>query len=151
MTIIVPLGGLLADHLRKQGIMSTTNVRKVFNCGGFGMEAIFFLVVASASTHKNGAAGTMALTVGVACSGFAISGFNVNHLDIAPKYASILMGMSNGIGTIAGLLVPFFVDNITKDKVVDANFKFFIQLIILTGDFDDDCCRILTAGETFSS
>ncbi|XP_034944012.1 vesicular glutamate transporter 1 [Chelonus insularis] len=116
MTIIVPCGGLLADHLRKREIMTTTNVRKVFNCGGFGMEALFFLVVAHATTHKNGTAATVALAIGVACSGFAISGFNVNHLDIAPRYASILMGMSNGIGTIAGLLVPFFVDNITTNK-----------------------------------
>ncbi|KAH0539349.1 vesicular glutamate transporter 1 [Cotesia glomerata] len=116
MTIIVPCGGLLADHLRKTGIMTTTNVRKLFNCGGFGMEALFFLVVANATTHNNGAGATIALAIGVACSGFAISGFNVNHLDIAPRYASILMGMSNGIGTIAGLLVPFFVDTITKNK-----------------------------------
>ncbi|KAH0948291.1 hypothetical protein HN011_011787 [Eciton burchellii] len=116
MTMIVPCGGLLADHLRKRGIMSTTNVRKVFNCGGFGMEALFFLVVASATTSKDGTAATIALAIGVACSGFAISGFNVNHLDIAPRYASILMGMSNGIGTIAGLLVPFFVDSITEKK-----------------------------------
>ncbi|RLU26949.1 hypothetical protein DMN91_000748 [Ooceraea biroi] len=108
--------GLLADYLRKRGIMSTTTVRKLFNCGGFGMEALFFLVVASATTSKNGAAATFALAIGVACSGFAISGFNVNHLDIAPRYASILMGMSNGIGTIAGLLVPFFVDTITEKK-----------------------------------
>ncbi|XP_029177031.1 vesicular glutamate transporter 1 [Nylanderia fulva] len=116
MTMIVPCGGLLADHLRKRGIMTTTNVRKLFNCGGFGMEALFFLVVAHATTSKNGTAATVALAIGVACSGFAISGFNVNHLDIAPRYASILMGMSNGIGTIAGLLVPFFVDNITEKK-----------------------------------
>ena len=34
MTIIVPLGGQLADFLRRKKIMSTTNVRKVFNCGG---------------------------------------------------------------------------------------------------------------------
>lgn len=44
--------------------------------------------------------------LGVAFSGFAISGFNVNHLDIAPRYASILMGLSNGIGTIAGAIIP---------------------------------------------
>lgn len=50
MTIIVPLGGMLADHLRKSGIMSTTNVRKVFNCGGFGLEGLFFLFVAHATT-----------------------------------------------------------------------------------------------------
>lgn len=88
------------------------------------MEAFFFLVVANATTHKNGTAATVALAIGVACSGFAISGFNVNHLDIAPRYASILMGMSNGIGTIAGLLVPFFVDNITEKKVLSEEYFF---------------------------
>lgn len=60
---------------------------------------------------------TIELTLGVACSGFAISGYNVNHLDIAPRYASILMGLSNGIGTIAGFIVPIAVDFITEDKV----------------------------------
>jgi MFS transporter, ACS family, solute carrier family 17 (sodium-dependent inorganic phosphate cotransporter), member 6/7/8 len=58
-----------------------------------------------------------ALTLGVAFSGFAISGYNVNHLDIAPRYASILMGMSNGIGTIAGLICPIAIDHLTRDKV----------------------------------
>ena len=58
-----------------------------------------------------------ALTIGVACSGFAISGYNVNHLDIAPRYASILMGLSNGIGTIAGLICPVVIDHITNNPV----------------------------------
>ncbi|EEB20314.1 conserved hypothetical protein [Pediculus humanus corporis] len=111
MTMIVPMGGLLADNIRKKGILSTTAVRKLFNCGGFGMEALFFVVVAYAKTAM---AATVALTFGVAFSGFAISGFNVNHLDIAPRYASILMGMSNGIGTIAGLICPIAIDNITR-------------------------------------
>jgi ACS family sodium-dependent inorganic phosphate cotransporter-like MFS transporter 6/7/8 len=71
MTLIVPLGGMLADHVRKKGILSTTNVRKLFNCGGFGMEAIFFLVVAYA---QSAVTATAALTLGVAFSGFAISG-----------------------------------------------------------------------------
>ncbi|XP_014231794.1 vesicular glutamate transporter 1 [Trichogramma pretiosum] len=127
MTLIVPCGGLLADYLRKSGTMTTTNVRKLFNCGGFGMEALFFLVVANCTTHRNGAAATTALTIGVACSGFAISGFNVNHLDIAPRYASILMGMSNGIGTIAGLFVPIFVDNITRNKDPESWRNVFIM------------------------
>lgn len=63
-----------------------------------------------------------ALTFGVAFSGFAISGYNVNHLDIAPRYASILMGMSNGIGTIAGLLCPIVIDFLTRDVVSRVTF-----------------------------
>ena len=76
------LGGQLADFLRRKKIMSTTNVRKVFNCGGFGGEAVFLLVVGYARS-KGMAIGALILAVG--SSGFAISGFNVNHLDIAPR------------------------------------------------------------------
>lgn len=88
--------------------------RKLFNCGGFGLEGLFFLFVA----HSTTAFGALtALTFGVAFSGFAISGYNVNHLDIAPRYASILMGISNGIGTLAGILCPNAIDYLTKDQV----------------------------------
>ena len=44
-------------------------------------------------------------------------GFNVNHLDIAPRYASILMGISNGVGTLSGMVCPLIVGALTKHKV----------------------------------
>jgi len=78
MTIIVPTGGMLADYLRKSGLMTTTTVRKLFNCGGFGMEAIFFLVVANVNS---GSGAITALTMGVAFSGFAISGELANGMQ----------------------------------------------------------------------
>jgi hypothetical protein len=45
------------------------------------------------------------------------TGFNVNHLDIAPRYASILMGMSNGFGTIAAMVCPIATEMLTKNRV----------------------------------
>lgn len=48
---------------------------------------------------------------------FVLSGFNVNHLDIAPRYASILMGISNGVGTLSGMVCPLIVGAMTKNKV----------------------------------
>ena len=97
--------------------MSNTNIRKVFNCGGFGMEAIFLVV--TGFTHKRATA-VSALMIAVGSSGFAISGFNVNHLDIAPRYASILMGISNGVGTIAGVRLKY--PYLPCDKYI-SNFK----------------------------
>ena len=41
----------------------------------------------------------------------------MNHLDIAPRYASILMGLSNGIGTLAGMLCPVVTELLTKRGV----------------------------------
>ncbi|XP_063927557.1 vesicular glutamate transporter 1 isoform X2 [Zophobas morio] len=128
MTIIVPSGGILADRLRKKGLLNTTQVRKLFNCGGFGMEATFFLIMAFSDTYVEGMA---ALTIGVAFSGFAISGFNVNHLDIAPRYASILMGVSNGIGTIAGCICPYVVHLITNEDESRKQWRYVFILSAL--------------------
>eukprot|EP00108_Taenia_solium_P011876 TsM_000336500 transcript=TsM_000336500 gene=TsM_000336500 len=109
MAIIVPISGQLADRLRKR-TLTTTAVRKIFNCGGFGMEAFFLLIVAFANSYTTAMA---SLILAVSFSGFAISGYNVNHLDIAPRYASILMGLSNGIGTVSGIICPVIVEYIT--------------------------------------
>uniref|UniRef100_A0A8R1U2V8 MFS domain-containing protein n=1 Tax=Onchocerca volvulus TaxID=6282 RepID=A0A8R1U2V8_ONCVO len=109
MGLAVLGGGQLADYLRSHQILSTTAVRKLFNCGGFGGEAVFMLVVAYT---KSDATAVLALILAVGSSGFAISGFNVNHLDIAPRYAAILMGFSNGIGTLAGLTCPFVTEKL---------------------------------------
>lgn len=35
--------------------------------------------------------------------------------DIAPRYASILMGISNGVGTISGMVCPIVTEQITKN------------------------------------
>ncbi|XP_075044511.1 vesicular glutamate transporter 2 [Mixophyes fleayi] len=113
MTIIVPIGGQIADFLRSKNILSTTTVRKIMNCGGFGMEATLLLVVGY--SHSKGVAISF-LVLAVGFSGFAISGFNVNHLDIAPRYASILMGISNGVGTLSGMVCPLIVGTMTKNK-----------------------------------
>ncbi|KAM3654260.1 LOW QUALITY PROTEIN: vesicular glutamate transporter 1 [Ammospiza maritima maritima] len=113
MTIVVPIGGQIADFLRSRGLMSTTNVRKMMNCGGFGMEATLLLVVGY--SHSRAVAISF-LVLAVGFSGFAISGFNVNHLDIAPRYASVLMGLSNGVGTLSGMVCPLIVGALTRHK-----------------------------------
>lgn len=42
----------------------------------------------------------------------------VNHLDIAPNYASILMGVSNTIGSIPGIVSPLITGVIVTDQEV---------------------------------
>ncbi|CAJ0967484.1 unnamed protein product [Ranitomeya imitator] len=131
MTIIVPIGGQIADYLRSKNILSTTTVRKIMNCGGFGMEATLLLVVGY--SHDKGVAISF-LVLAVGFSGFAISGFNVNHLDIAPRYASILMGISNGVGTLSGMVCPLIVGAMTKNKTREEwQYVFLIAALVHYG------------------
>lgn len=84
------------------------------NLIGFGLEACFLLGVGYTREETTA---IVCLTIAVGFSGFAISGYNVNHLDIAPRYASILMGLSNGVGTLSGMICPIVTNAITKSKV----------------------------------
>lgn len=57
------------------------------------------------------------LTIGVGIGAFSLSGFTVNHLDIAPKFASVLMGISNTFGTIPGIVSPILTGYIVSTPV----------------------------------
>lgn len=103
MTIVVQMGGHLADCLISRSYLTTTQVRKSFNCGAFVAQTAFMLVAAY-MTSVGSAIACISLAVGF--GGFAWSGFSVNHLDIAPQYASILMGISNTFATIPGIISP---------------------------------------------
>jgi len=54
------------------------------------------------------------LTLAVGGGGFAFSGFFVNHLDIAPPFAGILMGLSNTIATLPGIISPLLTGVIVQ-------------------------------------
>jgi len=71
MTVIVPVGGIFADSFRVH-VLTTTNVRKLFTCTGFGAEAIFLLFIAF---FKNDAAMVISsLILAFFVPGFAVSG-----------------------------------------------------------------------------
>jgi ACS family sodium-dependent inorganic phosphate cotransporter len=49
--------------------------------------------------------GVLATTLTMGTLGFSRGGFSVNHMDIAPNYAGVLMGISNTAGEI-GVGIP---------------------------------------------
>ncbi|BES99717.1 MFS transporter, ACS family, solute carrier family 17 (sodium-dependent inorganic phosphate cotransporter), other [Nesidiocoris tenuis] len=102
MAVIVQTSGFLADWFRTSHL-TTMQVRKLFTCLGFLTRATFLVAAANASTPT---AIVTCLTVAVGFGGLSYAGFSVNHLDIAPQYASILMGISNTFATFPGILSP---------------------------------------------
>ena len=96
----------------------------MFTCSAFIGQTVFML--ATAFTFSPSVAVAF-LTLAVGFGGFAWAGFSVNHLDIAPKYASLLMGLSNTFATIPGIISPGLTGIIVQDKVSNY-FKFFLML-----------------------
>lgn len=72
MAVTLQGAGHLADCLLRRGLLSRTNIRKLFNCGAFLSQTVF-MIAAAYSTSVVGC--VVCLTIAVGLGGFAWSGF----------------------------------------------------------------------------
>lgn len=98
--IVSNLAAIVADRL-VQGGMPLGRVRKLMQSLGL-LGSASFLVIASFSTTP--IVGLLALCGGVGMLGCTWSGFAPNHLEIGPRYADILSGLTNTAGTLPGII-----------------------------------------------
>lgn len=101
MFLFSNIGGVVADYLITGRIMSVTRTRKFLNTVGFLVASLALMVIPSFRT-SGGAVFCSSVALGFLALGRA--GFAVNHMDIAPRYAGIVMGVSNTAGTLAGIV-----------------------------------------------
>lgn len=57
------------------------------------------------------------LALGGGMGGLIWSGFGVNMLDIAPMYSGLLMGISNCVATLPGMIAPLVAGVLTPNEV----------------------------------
>lgn len=94
----------VADWMISSGRFNHTLTRKIVNSIGQFGPAI--ALAAASYTGCNSWLTVTILTVGVGLNGGIYSGFKVNHLDISPRFAGILMSFTNCLANLAGLLAP---------------------------------------------
>ncbi|XP_043919793.1 sialin-like isoform X2 [Protopterus annectens] len=110
------ISGQMADYLRQKQMLTTEAVRKL--CSLIGMVGPAVFLVAAGYTGCNYRLAVALLTLSSALGGVSLSGFNINHLDIAPSYAGILLGITNGLGTIPGMVGPVIAKALTHHNTI---------------------------------
>ncbi len=98
--VFLNVAGAVADRLIRSG-MPVGRVRKLMQTIGFGGIAAALAIVGTVETAW---AAIAVMSVGTALGAFVTGGFAVNHMDIAPKYAGTMMGITNTAGTIPGVV-----------------------------------------------
>lgn len=99
---VTSIASQIADSLISSGV-ETTTVRKI-------CQTIAFLSPAACMTLSSLDLGLPhwevvgILTGGLALSSFALSGLYCTHQDISPEYASVLLGITNTIGAVPGIV-----------------------------------------------
>ncbi|HZC45237.1 MAG TPA: ACS family MFS transporter [Candidatus Acidoferrum sp.] len=96
----ISFSGWLADTLIARGHRVGT-VRKSMQSAAFMLGAISLVAVSAAHSPATAVA---LLTLAASANGISSAAFGVNHLDVAPTYAGILMGISNTFATIPGII-----------------------------------------------
>lgn len=109
----------VTDWLITSNTLSHTAARKVINSIGQFGPAIALIAVAF--THEYTALSIVILSIGVGLNGGIYSGFKVNHLDISPRFAGVLMSFTNCLANLAGLLAPIAAGFITAEPVSTSN------------------------------
>lgn len=94
-------GGWLGDSFIHSRRWTVARARKAVNSLGFASAVLALMIMPSAT---GAVTGIVATTLALATLGVARGGFSVNHMDIAPQYAGVVMGVSNTAGTLAGVV-----------------------------------------------
>lgn len=97
------IAGNITDRLIRSG-MPVARVRKIMQTIGFGGISIALMFVGEVESVWLAIA---IMATGNALGAFVTGGFAVNHMDIAPRHAGTLMGITNTAGTIPGIIGVF--------------------------------------------
>ncbi|XP_032690814.1 putative inorganic phosphate cotransporter isoform X1 [Odontomachus brunneus] len=111
----------IADWMISSGRFNHTSTRKIINSIGQYSPAVA-LAAASYTGCSRWLTVTL-LTIGVGLNGGIYSGFKVNHLDISPRFAGVLMSFTNCLANLAGLLAPITAGYIITGTPTQAKWR----------------------------
>ncbi|MDA0979001.1 MAG: ACS family MFS transporter [Proteobacteria bacterium] len=98
--LFLNVAGVVTDKLINRGT-NLTFVRKLMQTVGLGGSAIVLAVVG----YVESAVMAIALmTLGSVIGAFGMGGWGSNHIDLAPRHAGTLMGLTNTAGTLPGII-----------------------------------------------
>ncbi|XP_034254262.1 putative inorganic phosphate cotransporter isoform X2 [Thrips palmi] len=121
---------VVADWMTWHKGVSLTRTRKLLN--SIGMFGPALSLVAASYTGCSALLTVALLSMGVGLMGGTMSGYRINHLDISPRFAGILMSLTNCIANVFALLAPLIAGFIVEGKPTQAAWRvvFFISAAV---------------------
>jgi ACS family sodium-dependent inorganic phosphate cotransporter len=116
----------VADGMIQRGT-SVTLVRKLSQTIAFVGATLFLLLLTQATSPG---LTVLCITLGLGSLACFSSGMGINHLDIGPRYAGVLIGLTNTAATVPGILAPVITGFIVK-FTGDWNTVFYLAIAIM--------------------
>ncbi|XP_066250899.1 putative inorganic phosphate cotransporter [Euwallacea similis] len=124
--------GPIADYMISKRMISRKSARRLFHGIGAFIPAAALVWLAYEENRWGIAA---LLIVAISLNGAMFCGYNVNHIDISPRFSGTLFGISNGVGQTLATLAPVLVEFIVYEETDKAVWRtmFIIAAIIYAG------------------
>ncbi|KAH8298607.1 hypothetical protein KR018_007355, partial [Drosophila ironensis] len=125
MWIMAIIFGQIADCLIR-GEVSITLTRKLMN--SIGQYGPALAMISVGFVHSSLVITCLVFVVGLGCNGAIYSGFKINHLDLSPRFAGLLISITNCIANLVGLLAPMVAGHVINNDPGVENWRivFFI-------------------------
>lgn len=126
------IAGTAGDALISKG-MPVVQVRKLAQCTAFLGPA---LCLAGASLTDDSHLKVALITAGLGLASFSLAGLYCNHADLSPRYAPVLLGLTNTTGAIPGI-IGVTITGAILDKTGSWPLALFVPSIVffVTGSF----------------
>ncbi|XP_053609346.1 putative inorganic phosphate cotransporter isoform X3 [Plodia interpunctella] len=122
--------GFTSDYVLKKKWVSITTSRKISNSISQYGPAIVLIILSYAPADVTIAVSLLTLTNCLNAGHY--TGYLLVHIDMAPNFASTLMGITNCIANIVSLIVPLVAGVILKDETDPGDWRkvFFVASAI---------------------
>ncbi|KAL5285879.1 hypothetical protein ACFFRR_007509 [Megaselia abdita] len=121
----------ISEFLMRKNYLSVRKVRILLNCFGMFLPALIFIALAFITSNDT----NLAIGLIIACIGLmgpVQYGCGVAMIDIAPNFASVIIGIQMALASIPGFVVPVVVSLILGDEEQDL-LKWRIVFLLSAG------------------
>ncbi|KAG8330876.1 hypothetical protein J6590_053331 [Homalodisca vitripennis] len=130
MCVLTAVFSWIADYINAKRLLSLNVSRKMWNSiAHYGGAAA--LLALPLVTSVSGA--VILLTTAIALNAGIFTGYLTNHLDLAPNFAGLLMGITNGFANITSILAPTVTGFIVSDET--SRYEWLVAFYISAGAF----------------
>ncbi|XP_050412069.2 sialin isoform X2 [Patella vulgata] len=117
---------VLADVIVTRKLLPVSHNRKLFQIIGMVFPSVIIIGLSFLdSEQRNLVVGLMTLAVGFQSA--TTAAFRVNHLDIAPRFAGTIAGLTVNIACVVAICVPIITTALTPDVITILSTVSFIN------------------------
>ncbi|CAH1100629.1 unnamed protein product [Psylliodes chrysocephalus] len=120
--------GAISDFIINHEYVTRENARKLFNTIGTVVPSIALVTLGFLDENQLSLSVTM-LVIAVGVNAACFAGFQINPVDLSPKFSGVLMGIGNGSSNTFSIIAPLLVQFVVAD---DETNKKLWRIIFIT-------------------